>query len=247
MIERYVKGGAEPARIESAEVASKDDSAMVTSQRTSAFASAFTAHLQAAAATEASEMASSHEHRSAVPTSQRTSAFRHRAHERDSETLRVHGFVRNTFAGSDHLQSQTKARRDELAALRRGILPENPTPPRLRLPPTARRAVRLYKAGHIRHPADLLTPSDVDGRDFGLAHLTCFVEMKQRGHVDHMRASRKHPPQRDPPRLCRHLYAQAPSLRVDSGQYVGSLSSAARQQHSTRLSPLSCEVHALVL
>ena len=33
-------------------------------------------------------------------------------------------FVRNTFAGSDHLQSQTKARRDELAALRRGILPE---------------------------------------------------------------------------------------------------------------------------
>ena len=71
-----------------------------------------------------------------------------------------------------------------------------PKLPPLRLPGTAQRAADLYKAGHIRDPADLLTPSDVDSREFGLAHLTCFVGMKRRGHVDHIRASRGHPPER---------------------------------------------------
>ena len=228
LVEQYVKGGAWAARVELAkgvlEAASphEHDSAMVASQRTSAFTSAFATHLRAAAAAEASQAASSHEHRSAVPTSQRTSAFRHWAHEHDSETFRVHGFVRNPFAGSNHLRSQIKTRHDELTALRCGILPEElrnakpfpgqraghirdrdgllgamlPTPPPLRLPDTVQRVVALYKAGHIRDPADLPTPSDVDGRDFGLAHLTCFVEMKQRGHVGHMRASHEHPPER---------------------------------------------------
>ena len=62
------------------------------------------------------------------------------------------------------------------------------------LPDIVQRIVDLYLAGLICEPSDLLVQSDVCGRDFGLAHLACFAFMKQRGHVDHMRASEAYPP-----------------------------------------------------
>ena len=54
------------------------------------------------------------------------------------------------------------------------------------LPDVAQRVVALFEAKLILTPADLLEQSGVCGRDFGLAHLVCFVFMKQRGHVGHM-------------------------------------------------------------
>ena len=56
------------------------------------------------------------------------------------------------------------------------------------------RVVALYDAGFICEPSDLLIQSGVCGREFGLANLVCLALMKQRGQVDHMRASEAHPP-----------------------------------------------------
>ena len=202
-VEHFVKSGVKPVRIESVEDASEEvssrahDSPMIVSQRTNELASAFIGHLQAVAAAENFETALSRRDEMAalrcgiLPEEPGETTLP----DKEEETLldMTYGIFL-PFAGSDDLQSQITVRRDELAALRRGILPEEPNLPPLCLPGKALRAARLYKAGHIRDPADLITPSDVDGRDFGLAHLTCLVEMKQRSHVDHMRASRAHPP-----------------------------------------------------